>query len=61
LQVNADRSVGLYLAPKPPSGKESIRLATRADGRFYACARFHGATEALANRAWELADFQVAK
>jgi hypothetical protein len=61
LQINADGSVDLYLAPKPPMGKASNWLATRADERFFACARFYGPTEALAIKTWTLGDFEEVK
>jgi hypothetical protein len=61
LQVNADGSMDLYLAPSPPAGKASNWLATRADERFFACARFYGPTEALANKTWTLSDMEEVK
>jgi hypothetical protein len=57
LQVNADSSVDLYLAPKPPTGKESNWLVTRADEHVIATFRFHSPTEALVNKTWKLGDF----
>jgi hypothetical protein len=61
LQINADGSVDLHLAPKAPTGKESNWLATRADERIIACTRFYGPTEALANKTWKLGDFEEVK
>jgi hypothetical protein len=52
---------GLHLAPTPPHGKASNWLATRADERFVGCARFYGASDALANRPWTLGDFEEMK
>jgi hypothetical protein len=61
LQVNADGSTDLYLAPQPPPGKAANWMATRADERFFACALFYGPTEALAKKTWTLGDFEEVK
>ena len=59
LQVNADGSVDLYLAPRAPAGREANWLATRPDKHAIAAFRFYGPTEAPTNQTWKLGDFEM--
>lgn len=58
LQKNADRSVDVFFGPKPPAGKESNWVPTRADGDFEALFRFYGPEKSLFEKKWKLPDLE---
>jgi len=58
LQKNADGSVDVYFGPKPPEGKESNWVPTKADGGFEALFRFYGPEKSLFEKNWKLPDVE---
>jgi len=59
LQKNADGSVDVYFGPKPPEGKESNWVPTKADGGFEALFRFYGPEKSLFEKNWKLPDIET--
>ena len=56
--MNADGTVDIYVGPEPPKGKESNWLGTvEGDGIFFIF-RFYGPEKALADKTWQLNDFE---
>jgi hypothetical protein len=58
LQKNADGSVDVFFGPKPPAGKESNWVPTRADGGFEALFRFYSPEKSLFEKKWKLPDVE---
>jgi hypothetical protein len=58
LQKNADGSVDIYFGPKPPAGKDSNWVPTRADGEFEVLFRLYGPEKPLFDKTWVLPDIE---
>jgi hypothetical protein len=58
LQKNADGSVDLFFGPKPPGGKESNWVPTRAGRGWEIMARFYGPEKPLFDKTWTLPDLE---
>lgn len=58
LQANADGSVDIFFAPKPPQGQESNWIPTDPKGRFEALFRFYGPEKPLFDKTWVLPDIE---
>jgi hypothetical protein len=58
LQKNADGSVDIYFAPKPPPGKEPNWVPTDSDGVFEVLFRFYGPEKPLFDKTWKLPDIE---
>lgn len=58
LKKNADGSVTLYVGPDAPNGLESNWIPTRGK-RPLPAVRFYGPTEAMNNKTFKLADFEL--
>jgi hypothetical protein len=58
LQTNADGSVDLFFGPKPPGGKESNWVPTRAGRGWEIMARFYGPEKPLFDKTWTLPDLE---
>jgi len=59
MKVNADGSVDVYFAPKPPAGLESNWIPTGED--FFLIFRFYGPEKRLFENTWKLDDVQKVK
>ena len=60
-EVNADGSVDIYFAAKPPKGKENNWVPTNAEKGFFVVFRFYGPEEGYINKTWVLNDFELIK
>jgi hypothetical protein len=58
LQTNPDGSVDVWFGPKPPAGKESNWVPTRADGKFEVAFRLYGPEKPLFEKTWVLPDIE---
>ena len=58
LQKSPDGSVDLYFAPKPPAGKESNWVPTKADGQFEVLFRLYGPQKPFFDKLWKLPDIE---
>jgi len=58
LQKSADGSADVHFGPKPPSGKESNWIPTRAGAGFEVLFRFYGPEKPLFDKTWRLPDIE---
>jgi hypothetical protein len=58
LRKNADGSVDIYFAPKPPSGFEKNWLPTIPGKAWFTYFRLYGPTEAYFDKSWPLPDIE---
>jgi hypothetical protein len=61
LKRNADGSVDIFFAPKPPAAGESNWVPTDPNGRFEVLARFYGPEKSLFDKTWKLSDIEKEK
>jgi hypothetical protein len=59
MKSNADGSVDVYFAPKPPAGLESNWIPTGED--FFLLFRLYGPEKALFDKTWKLDDVERVK
>ncbi len=58
LQWNADGSADIYFGPRPPDGKDSNWIPTKAGRGFEVLARFYGPKPALFDKSWQIGDLE---
>jgi hypothetical protein len=59
MRANADGSVDVYFAPKPPAGLESNWIPTGED--FFLLFRLYGPEKPLFDKTWKLGDVERVK
>lgn len=58
LKKNADGTVDVYFAPKPPAGQESNWILTREGKPFFMMFRFYGPENQAVDGSWVLNDIE---
>jgi hypothetical protein len=61
VKANADGSVDLYFAPKPPAGQEANWLPIVAGKGWFPFFRFYGPGKPLFDKTWKLPDIEKGK
>ncbi|MBO3275645.1 DUF1254 domain-containing protein [Pseudomonas schmalbachii] len=61
LKANADGTVDLYFGPKPPAGKESNWISTKAGQQFFTLFRIYGPDRDKLKAGWVLNDIEKIK
>lgn len=61
VKANADGSVGIYVAPKPPAGQEANWLPILARNGWVPFFRFYGPGKRLFDKTWKLPDIEKGK
>jgi hypothetical protein len=61
LKKNADGTVDIYFAPKPPAGQESNWLYTGAGKKWFPWFRLYGPEKAVLDKSWRLPDIEKVK
>jgi hypothetical protein len=58
MRRNADGSIDLYFAPRPPPGKQANWVYTATGRRWFAFFRFYGPEEPLLSKRWQLPNIE---
>jgi hypothetical protein len=61
MQKNADRSVDIYIGPKPPSGRKANWIQTASGRNWFPFFRFYGPEKPLFEKTWKLPDIEKTK
>lgn len=61
MKKNADGTVDIYFAPKPPPGQESNWVTTAEGKPFFLFFRFYGPEKPIIDKSWVLNDIELVK